>query len=153
MSRADLAVALFQAGFSCSQAVLAAYAPELGLDRDLALKVAGAFGGGMGRLGEVCGAVTGAFMAVGLLHGRTRADDQETKERAYALVADLGGQFRRCHGSLLCRELLGCDLGTPEGRQYAADQNLSATLCIHFVRTAAEALESLLSGQQAPASE
>ncbi len=143
-SRVEQAVACFQEGFSCSQAVLVTFAPQLGLDRDLALKVSGAFGAGMGRMGETCGAVTGAFMVIGLLHGRIRAEDQETKEKAYALVAELADQFRQRHGSLKCRELLGCDLGTPEGQQYAHDHGLSATRCTMFVRDAAEIVERML---------
>jgi C_GCAxxG_C_C family probable redox protein len=140
----EQAVACFQEGFSCSQAVLATFAPQFGLDRDLALKVSGAFGAGMGRMGETCGAVTGAFMVIGLLHGRTKAEDQETKEKAYALVAELADQFRQRNGSLACRELLGCDLGTPEGRQCAHDHGLSATRCVKFVRDAAEIVERML---------
>jgi len=142
--RAEQAVACFQEGFSCSQAVLSAFAPQLGMDRDLALKVSGAFGAGMGRMGETCGAVTGAFMVIGLLHGRTKAENQETKEKAYALVAELADQFRQRNGSLKCRELLGCDLGTPEGQQYAHDHGLTATRCVKFVRDAAEIVERML---------
>jgi C_GCAxxG_C_C family probable redox protein len=142
--RVEQAIACFEEGFSCSQAVLSTFAPQLGLDRELALKVAGPFGAGMGRMGDTCGAVTGAFMVIGLLHGRTQAGDQETKEKAYALVADLAGQFRQRNGSLVCRELLGCDLSTPEGRQFAHDQGLAATRCVKFVRDAADIVETML---------
>ena len=142
--RVEQAATCFQEGFSCSQAVLATFAPQFGMDRDLALKVSGAFGAGMGRMGETCGAVTGAFMVIGLLHGRTKAKDQETKEKAYALVAKLADQFRQRNGSLACRELLGCDPGTPEGQQYARDHGLSATRCAKFVRDAAEIVERML---------
>jgi C_GCAxxG_C_C family probable redox protein len=142
--RVEQAIACFQEGFSCSQAVLSTFAPQLGMDRDLALKVSGAFGAGMGRMGETCGAVTGAFMVIGLLHGRTKVEDQETKEKAYALVAELAEQFRQRNGSLACRDLIGCDLGTPEGRQHAHDHGLSATRCVKFVRDAAEIVERML---------
>ncbi len=142
--RVEQAVACFQEGFSCSQAVLSTFAPQFGLDRELALRVSGPFGAGMGRMGDTCGAVTGAFMVIGLLHGRTKAEDQETKDKAYALVAELAGQFRQRNGSLACRELLGCDLGTPEGQQYARDRGLSATRCAKFVRDAAEIVERML---------
>ncbi len=144
MSRVEQAVACLQEGFSCSQAVLSAYAPQFGLDRELALKVAGAFGGGMGRLGEVCGAVTGALMAIGLKHGRIRADDEETKEQAYALVVEFANRFRQRNGSLLCRELLGHDIGTPEGRKYIQEMGISAALCPKLVRDAAEIIEEIL---------
>lgn len=144
MSQADDAVSAFQQGFSCSQAVLVVFAPELGLDRDLALKLSTTFGGGMGHLGEVCGAVSGAVMALGLKYGRTRADDVETKEKAYARVVEFATEFRQRHGALTCRELLGCDLGTPEGLQYARDHGLTQTRCAEFVRDAAEIIEGHL---------
>jgi C_GCAxxG_C_C family probable redox protein len=143
-SRVEQAIACFEEGFSCSQAILSTFAPQLGLDRDLALKVSGAFGAGMGRMGETCGAVTGAFMVIGLLHGRTKAEDQEAKEKAYAVVAEVADRFRQRNGSLACRELLGCDLGTAEGQQYAHDHELYATRCVRFVRDIAEIVESML---------
>ena len=143
-SRVEQAVACFQEGYSCSQALLSTFAPQFGLDRELALKVSGPFGAGMGRMGDTCGAVTGAFMVIGLLHGRTQAGDQETKEKAYALVTELANQFRQRNGSLACRDLLGCDLSTPEGRQYAHDHGLPATRCVDFVRDAAEIIDRML---------
>ena len=143
-SRVEQAVACFQEGYSCSQALLSTFAPQFGLDRELALKISGPFGAGMGRMGDTCGAVTGAFMVIGLLHGRTQAGDQETKEKAYALVTELANQFRQRNGSLACRDLLGCDLSTPEGRQYAHDHGLPATRCVDFVRDAAEIIDRML---------
>jgi C_GCAxxG_C_C family probable redox protein len=139
------AVSAFDEGFSCSQSVFSAFAPELGLDRETALKVATAFGGGMGHRGDTCGAVTGAFMAIGLKHGRLRADDQETRDRAYSLVERFVQEFESRHGSIVCRELLGCDISTPEGMQIAEEQNLPPTRCPNFVRDAAEILEEILS--------
>ena len=96
----DQAVTLFQQGFSCSQAVCAAYAPALGLSRELALKVASGLGGGMGCQGEVCGAVTGAIMAIGLKTGPIEVTDAIAKENAYALTQQLIEQFRDRHGSV-----------------------------------------------------
>lgn len=72
----------FDEGFSCSQSVFSAFAPELGLDREMALRVATAFGGGMGHRGDTCGAVTGAFLAIGLKHGRVKAEDREIRDLA-----------------------------------------------------------------------
>ena len=82
MDVVDRAGSGFEEGFNCSQAVFSAWAEELGLDRETALRVATAFGGGMGHRGDTCGAVTGAFMAIGLKHGRLRADDEETRDLA-----------------------------------------------------------------------
>ena len=91
-SRIDLAHSRFSEGFSCSQSVLAAFAPELGLDADAALRVSAAFGGGMGRTGGTCGAVTGALMALGLKYGATVADPV-AKERTYALTREFIARF------------------------------------------------------------
>ena len=144
MSQAEYAVARFKEGFSCSQAVLAAYGPALGMEHEMALRVAGAFGGGMGRLGDTCGAVTGAFMVIGLKYGKTRAEDDEMKEKAYALVQEFAAAFKTRHGSLMCRALLGCDLSTPEGRAHASQSGLSSTLCPQLVQDAAEILAQIL---------
>ncbi len=112
----------------------------------MALRVAGAFGAGMGRMGETCGAVTGAFMVIGLKHGKTRAGDDDAREKTYALVQEFVERFRERNRTLICRELLGYDLGTPEGREAVAEQNLFLTVCPKFVRDAVEILEALLEG-------
>ncbi len=124
--------------------MLSTYGPRSGLDREMALKVAGAFGGGMGRLGATCGAVTGAFMVIGLEYGKTKDDDDEARERTYGLVHAFTTKFRDRNGSLLCRELLGHDLATPEGMEAVAEKQLFHVLCPRFVRDAAEILEEIL---------
>jgi C_GCAxxG_C_C family probable redox protein len=144
MNRVEIAVSCFEQGFSCSQAVLSTYGPELGLDRETALKVAGAFGGGMGRMGETCGAVTGAFMVIGLEYGMTGAEDEQAKERAYSLVREFVDKFKSRNGSIVCRELLGCDIGVPEIREVIKEEGLFATRCPQFVRDAAEIIERIL---------
>ena len=145
MNEIERADAYFENGFSCSQSVFAAFAPQLGLEPETALKIAGPFGGGMGRMGEVCGAVTGAFMSIGLRHGRVSADDAETKERAYGLVREFADRFTQRHGSILCRELLGIDMSTPEGHEQVQESGICATLCPTLVRDAAEILGEILS--------
>jgi C_GCAxxG_C_C family probable redox protein len=144
MDTVKRAVSCFEEGFSCSQAVLSTYGPQFGLEPEAALKVAGAFGGGMGRLGEVCGAVSGAFMVIGLKYGKTRAEDEETKEKAYSLVQEFADRFSSRNGAITCRELLGCDINTPEGRANAKEQGLFATLCPRLVQDAAEIVEQML---------
>jgi C_GCAxxG_C_C family probable redox protein len=142
--RSEKAVACFE-DFNCAQSVIATCGPELGLDRESALRVAGGFGGGMGRLGEVCGAVTGAFMVIGLRHGKSnpKDDESETKEKAYARVHEFGNRFRACNGSILCRELLGCDIGTEEGIAQAREMGLFDDICPKAVRDAVEILEQM----------
>jgi C_GCAxxG_C_C family probable redox protein len=144
MSNVEIAMASFKEGLSCSQAVLAAFAPGLGLDRLTALRVAAAFGGGMARMGQTCGAVSGALMVIGLRHGHVVAEDQVAKERTYALVREFVDQFRARNTSLLCRELLGCDVGTPEGMQLVREKGLTTSICPGLVRDAAEILEQLV---------
>jgi C_GCAxxG_C_C family probable redox protein len=144
MNRKERALGLFKEGFSCSQAVAAVFAEDLGLPAETALRLAQGFGGGMARLAETCGAVTGGIMIIGLKHGRVRAKDEEAKERTYALVQELFRRFRARHGSLLCRDLLGCDVGTVEGRKTADDAKLHATLCPLLIASAVDILEDLL---------
>lgn len=142
--KVEAAVACFREGFNCSQAIVSTWGGEFGLERETALRAAAGFGGGMGGLGEVCGAVTGALIVIGLKHGRTEAKDKETKEKNSSMVRAFAGRFRSRNGSLLCRELLGCDLTTPEGAEAARQKGLFAERCPRFVRDAAEILEDVL---------
>lgn len=98
----------------------------------------------MARLGETCGAVTGGFMVIGLKHGKTKADDDAARERTYALAQELTRRFRARNGTIQCRELLGHDLSTEEGRDAVAEQNLFVTRCPKFVLDAGEILEEIL---------
>jgi len=145
MSVVERAAATMNEGFNCAQSVFSAWAPELGLDREVALRVATAFGGGMGHRGDTCGAVTGAFMAIGLKYGRLRADDEETRDLAYSLVNRFVEEFESRHGSIVCRELLGFDLSTPEGARLSEERWPDRMPCRGLVRDAAEILEGLLS--------
>ena len=145
MSRIETAVSRFAQGFNCSQAVLSAYAGDFGLDHDTALKIATGFGGGMGRMADTCGAVTGAFMVLGLKYGQA-SSDREAKEAIYARIRDFSERFKERNGSLVCRDLLGCDISQPEGLQRVKDENLLTTLCPKFVRDACEVLEEMLAG-------
>ena len=144
MSEVEKAVSCFKEGFMCSQAVLSAYAWQFGMDRETALKVSAAFGGGMGRMGEVCGAVTGAFMVLGLKYGRTSIQDAKSHENTNRLVRDFVDKFKSVNGSIVCRELLGCDLSTLDGQKTFVEKKLRDTLCTKFVRDAAEIVEQLL---------
>jgi C_GCAxxG_C_C family probable redox protein len=114
------------------------------MDRETALKVSAAFGGGMGRMGEICGAVTGAFMVVGLKYGRTLVKDAKLHEKTNRLVRDFVDKFRSVNGSIVCRELLGCDLSTPDGVKTFVEKDLRDTLCTKYVRDAAEIVEQLI---------
>jgi C_GCAxxG_C_C family probable redox protein len=134
-----LARSRFSEGFSCSQSVLAAFAPEFGLDVDAALRVSAAFGGGMGRTGGTCGAVTGALMVLGLRYGPTVAD-KVAKELTYAQARDFIARFEARQGATTCADLLGVNISTPEGQAAAREANLFKTTCPGLVASAAAIL-------------
>lgn len=140
----DAAVACYKKGFSCSQAILSVYGEQFGLDRETALRVAGAFGGGMGSMGETCGCVTGAFMVIGLKHSKTKGSDEAAREKGDLLVQEFVDRFKARHGSIVCKELIGCDLGTPEGFKKAKKEKHFKKRCPEFVKDAAEILDEIL---------
>lgn len=144
-TRVDQAVELFKGGLACSQAILATYGPLYGLSYDDAIRVARGFGGGMGRLSETCGAVTGAFMVFGL---KFDGSDKPTKEANYALIQEFSRQFKQEHCSLNCGKLLGCDLNQPEGQAYFREHDMMQSHCIKYVRHAAEIVEELIAHKE-----
>ncbi len=144
MSRSQDAVQSFRQGFSCSQAVLAALSEPLGLDRERAFKISQTFGGGMARMGLTCGAVTGAMLAIGLKYGRTRPEDEAAREETYSFVHEFLGRFQARHGSIVCRELSGVDLSSPEGHNLGVERGVFENLCPKFVADAVEILEQIL---------
>ena len=139
MTHEEKAVQYYQDGYLCSQSVLAAYAEEYGLTEELALKLGTCLGAGM-RKGEVCGACTGALMVLGLMH-----DDPKNRKTAYENTNQFLNDFRDVNGSYLCNDLLGCDVRTPEGVQYARDHHLFTEFCPKMVASAVDILESILS--------
>ncbi len=124
--------------------MLGGFAERYGLSRDEAARAACAFGGGLARMGRTCGAVNGAVIVLGLAHGGAAADDQASRERTYAATRELWTRFEGRHGSTECRELLGVDIGTPEGREAAMRDGLFKTRCPAFVRAAAEIAAQLV---------
>jgi C_GCAxxG_C_C family probable redox protein len=140
----EKATQLFAAGFSCSQAVLASRAEQFGLATETALKLSAAFGGGLGRQGEICGAASGALMVIGLEDGYTKPEDKEAKEHTYELTRRFTAEFINRTGALHCSDLLGCQIGTPEGMQSAQEQNLFKTVCPKLVAEASQILSEML---------
>lgn len=101
---------LFREGYNCAQSVFCAFADDLGIDFETALKLSSSFGGGMGRLREVCGAVSAMFMIAGLKYGYTTPNNDEIKGEHYARIQELAKRFKEKHGTIICRELLGLDI-------------------------------------------
>jgi C_GCAxxG_C_C family probable redox protein len=142
--RVDQAVACFRNDFNCSQAVFSTYAEQFGMDKQTALKVSCAFGAGMAFMAETCGAVTGALMVIGLKHGKTRPGDDYARDMTYDLTLEFVERFKAKHGTIVCRELLGCDIGTEEGKRSYDEQQYEEKLCAKFVEDAAMILEEIL---------
>jgi len=103
----DKAAKLFKEGYNCSQSVFGAYAGEYGIDKELAFKISASFGSGMGRMREVCGAVSGMLMVAGLETGASEGKDFAGKKANYDMVQKLAGEYRKNNGSIICKELLG----------------------------------------------
>jgi C_GCAxxG_C_C family probable redox protein len=138
---ADAALSIFPEKANCAQSVLYSYAPELNLDPNLALAIASGFGGGMGRKQEVCGAVSGGIMVLGIVYSKGEWLEGDHKDKIYAEVQAFIGSFIKKHGTICCRDLLnGCSLLTPEGRQRFHDEDLLEQ-CREYVRTACEILD------------
>ena len=125
----------FEQGFNCSQAVFSAFATELGIPEDTALKLASPFGGGVARQGNVCGAVTGALMALGLQRGNATL---ENKDDTYRLAEEFVRRFQERHGTILCRDLIGYDLSRADELQNAREQGVFKNTCPGLVKSAAE---------------
>lgn len=134
----------FQEGFNCSQSVFSAFAPGFGLSRDFALRIAAPFGGGMGRMGEVCGAVSGAIMVIGLKTGSTQAGNKTAKETSYNRTCEFAARFKDRNGTILCRELLGFNIDDPDDLQRARENGLFKNQCPKYVQDSAEILATLL---------
>jgi C_GCAxxG_C_C family probable redox protein len=145
MDRASDAHALMSAGrMNCSQAVLTAYCEQFGLERSLALKLAQGFGGGMGRMGGTCGAVTGAYMVLGLAQKMWDDNPRQSLDRTYELVREFNQRFKALHGSTICKELIGYDLSTSEGLAEARNKKIFTTVCPDFVSDSVKILGAMI---------
>lgn len=139
-SKTDMAFELFNGGFNCAQAVVGPFCASEDGEGQLALKLASGFGGGM-RCGEVCGAVTGALMVLGLREGQSVADDQSAKDRCAKLTSEFMEEYAKRKGTLLCRELLGYDVRDLEARAKFADRKRE--ICEDAINAAILLLEEM----------
>lgn len=143
MTRTENAVKNFQEGYACSQAVLTAYCEHFNLSEKAALRLSTGFGGGMDQ-GKTCGAVTGAYMVIGLAFAGENCQTSTGRTSTYREIAGFSEKFKARHGSCDCESLLGCNIGTSQGLQKAKDEQLFQTICPNFVRSAALLLEEML---------
>ncbi len=137
---------LFREGYNCAQSVFCAFSDELGFDFETALKLSSSFGGGMGRLREVCGAVSAMFMIAGLKYGYTTPNNDEIKGEHYSRIQELAARFKEKHGTIICRELLGLDvkqdnpIPSKRTEQYYKDRP-----CEDIIRDASEIIAEYIS--------
>lgn len=145
MKKSDKAIEYFKTGYNCSQSVFLTFAEDFGLDKETALKLSSSFGGGMGRLREVCGAVTAMFAIAGLKKGYTSPCDDEAKAKHYELIQSLAEKFKSEHNTIICRELLGLEAGAdspiPSKR---TEEYYQERPCELFIKTASEIIEQEL---------
>ena len=144
-NRAEIAVKKFLEGYNCAQSVFSSFCDDLKLDRNRVLKMSCGFGGGMGRKGEVCGAVTGGIMVIGAKYGRGENDGRTVTDLTYARTRELMDRFSEKHGTFICRQLLdGCELATEEGQRQFKEKDLLNKTCKGCVRDVVDILEEMI---------
>jgi C_GCAxxG_C_C family probable redox protein len=143
-SKVDNAISSFRSGLNCAQSVLTAYTDELNVDNSLAMSISCGFGAGMGRLQQTCGAVTGAFMAIGIYNCKKFTDNKDRKENTYAMIQRFNDNFKSIHGVTDCKSLINCDLRTEEGRRYLAENNLHEKVCEKCISDAVGIVDELI---------
>ena len=143
MNHPEKAAELFQQGYNCAQSVAVAFCDVTGLDENFTAKMVSAFGGGMGRLREVCGAVSGMFFVLGHLYGYDTPGDDREKKQLYARVQELAAKFRERNGSIVCRELLDNPPTDPNPSPRTAEYYKTRP-CVHMVITAAKLMDEFI---------
>lgn len=141
-TRKEKAVRLFKEGFNCSQAVFCAFCDEYNIDMETGLKLSASFGGGMGRMREVCGAVSGMFMVAGLETGSVNVKDNDAKQYNYEIVQKLADEYKKQNGSIICRELLGLTVSSTDVKpEERTETYYKKRPCVKLVEMAVEILE------------
>ena len=125
----QIAIHSFKEGQNCAQSVLTIYADLLGFNKNQALSLSSGFGAGMGRLQETCGAVTGAFMVIGLYNSKKHKDNASLKEASMNMIRKFEQDFKLANGTTSCKALINCDLNTEAGQTYYKENNLAETIC------------------------
>ena len=141
MTHSEKGAKYFCEGYNCSQSVVLAFCDDLNLDKELALKLSSSFGGGMGRLREVCGAVSGMFMIAGLLKGYSNPTDKKAKDAHYALIQALSEEFKAVHSTYICKDLLQVAGKQSPVSEERTPEYYKSRPCVRFVITACEILD------------
>jgi C_GCAxxG_C_C family probable redox protein len=143
-TKAEISVDIFSKGFNCAQAVLTSHCEEYNLSDDIGKKISCGFGGGMGHIGGICGAVTGGIMLIGLKYGKSKDSDNESKEKTYKLVKEYTGKFKNEFDSINCTELVKYDLTKEEEIVKARNAGVFKEICPLLVKRSVELIEEII---------
>ena len=138
------AIAAFESGLNCAQSVVVAFADDLDFDKNTVSNIVVGFGGGMGKLQETCGAVTGAFMVLGMYNSAKYQDNMALKNATYQMIRLVDAKFKSTHQTTNCRSLLQCDLNSEEGHAYAVENKLFEKICEKCIADAVCIVEELI---------
>ena len=141
MDKKEFALEQFRSGFNCAQSVLLAFARDMGIENDVAIRIASGFGGGMGRQQLTCGALSGAYMVIGYLHGKHSFDDDMANEKTVQLIQKFTIAFKNKYGYSDCFGLLGVNLNSEEGKNEAKEKNFYELKCEKFIEYIIDMLE------------
>ena len=145
MNKSEIAAGDMKKGYNCAQAIIKAYAGDVGVNEEDAVKMASALGGGVGRNGHICGAVSGAALIIGMKYGTTDPTDFQAKETAYNKTSELLKRFSAENKTVLCKDLISYDLKNPEELKKAREAGIFQKKCPLFVASAGKILESIIS--------
>ncbi len=143
-TRDQIAIERFNNGFNCAQSVISSFSDVIDIHEKELLRLSHGFGGGIGKLQETCGAVTGAVMVIGALKKFSNEDDLKKHPDVYKLTQEFVNEFQKQNGSYKCLELLNCNLNTPEGIKVYTDGNYKVTKCSEYIKSAVKILEDFI---------
>lgn len=144
MSVSEKAVMMMKNGFLCSQSVFATLSEELGLERKLALKISTGLGAGISCQGDICGAVSGAILAIGLKHGNHEGlSDADSQGKTFYLTQELIERIKAKHGCYTCKDLLGLDLKKPENVKFAKESGIFEKICNNVIKDSVQIVEEI----------
>jgi len=144
MKKSDIALRGLKAGYNCAQAVSSAFSRDFGVKEQTAARMSCALGAGMARCGEVCGAVSGAMMVIGLKYGSSKPGDVKSKELSYKMGQKFKKRFEAKHGTVICRELIAMDISTPAGLKAAREKGIFEKICTGLVKDSVNILEKMV---------
>ncbi len=131
-------------GFNCAQSVFMSFSEEMGISQETAAKITSGLGGGMGRMGEACGAFNGGAMALGMIYGSAESQDEEEKTRIYSIIGEFALEFERKNGGLRCNDIIGYNMRVPEQRSEAKEKGIFQAKCSECMKSAVSIVTEII---------